>query len=153
MDCADADPQIRSRHQMVLAQEGGLEKVRAHLTEQWVALREEQHQRTDLVDDVCHWLGNLMEQFSGMAHPETGATMAWWQARAYMHAAKEAIALSARARVPERVRFSDPAPDVPGFTRAVRPAPGRPFPEEAAYAGVTRITELDEQDYTPGYGE
>lgn len=137
---------------MDLARVSGLSGLRAHLTEQWVKLRDEQHQRPDLVDDVCHWMANLIEQFSGMAHPETGAKLSWWEARRYMSTHKGQIAASARASAPERARFSARPPAVEGFVRVERQRES-PFAEEDAYQGATRILELDEQDYTPGYGE
>lgn len=168
-ECNTADPQTRAKHQLDEARLGGLDGLRAHLTEQYVQQREPEHQRPDLVDDVCRWVANLIEQFSHMADPDTGHTMSWWEARAYMAAHKDQIAETARNRAPEKTKFSAPAPEVNGFTRVpetpsfrtmksdLRAPRGHarrtPFPEEHAYEGTTRILELDEQDYTQEQGE
>jgi len=152
-DCASPDPQHRTAHQFFLTRTGGLDELRAHLTEQYVTLRDKGRDRPDAVNDICHWMANVMEQYSGMAHPDTGAAMPWWEARRYMGEQRDAIAQMAHDRKPEKAHFAAQPPDVPGFARVERMPQGTAFAEEAAYAGVTRIQELDEEDYTPGFGE
>lgn len=83
-DCAHKDPQIRSRHQLDLARLGGLDLVRAHLTEQYVKLRDYGKERPEVVDNVCTWIANLMERYGDMADPHTGAPLSWWEARQAM---------------------------------------------------------------------
>lgn len=83
-DCASKDPQIRSRHQLDLARIGGLDLVRAHLTEQYVKLRDHGKERPDVVDSVCAWIANVMEQYSSMADEQTGAPLSWYEARQKM---------------------------------------------------------------------
>lgn len=83
-DCASPDPHVRARHQMDLAQLGGLDEVRSHLTEQYVTMRDPDRARPDVVDDVCNWLATLMNQYSGMADERTGAPIHWWEMRQRM---------------------------------------------------------------------
>ena len=83
-ECASKDPQVRSRHQMDLARMDGLDLVRAHLTDQYVKLRPPEKERPDVVDSVCHWLANLMEQYSGMVDAKTGVPLTWYEGRQHM---------------------------------------------------------------------
>lgn len=154
--CNTPDPQERAQHQIGLARVGGLEEVRSHLTEQYVALRDGEYQRPDLVNDVCAWLSNLIEQFANMADPDTGRPLSWYEARQYMSRHKESIALAACARAPERRRFAaEPAPNVPGFARVrqrqtlgsapmVTPFPDEPDYERAAFEPDDYLPELED---------
>ncbi len=107
--CADPDPHARSAHHMKLAadvgnNENGLDVLRAHLTYEWVTLRELEKRRPDSVDDVVAWVANLMSVYSGMADPETGAPLPWWKARKQMMQQQETIAGQAYQHAPARYR-------------------------------------------------
>jgi hypothetical protein len=103
-ECAAPDPQSRTRHHLELVRRIDLDYLRNHLTEQYVKLREPTKRRPDVVDDICYWAATLMEQFSGMVEPRTGAPLSWWEARQYMAAQKESMAISAYAQAPAKYR-------------------------------------------------
>jgi hypothetical protein len=149
-DCRDRDPHHRARHQLDLARVGGLDTLRGHLTEQYVRLRDREKQRPDLVDDVCHWVATLIEQYSHFPDDTTGQLMPWWQARQILAQARERIARQAYASAPEAYRRKAEGREVAGFTRVgqaeAHVPPATPFPPEAPWQGPTRIRELDELD-------
>lgn len=101
-DCATSDPQHRARHHLRIVQQGGVDALRPHLTAQYV--QNASKPRPDVVDSICAWAANLVEQFSHMVDPETGATIPWWEARQYMATHKDDIARRAYSKAPEQYR-------------------------------------------------
>ena len=116
--CNDPEPNVRTAHHLDLARIGGVDTVRAHLTDAWVKQRERDKQRPDLVDDVCRWAAGVIEQFSGFPDDATGATMPWWQARDMMMQSRQKLATEAYAKAPEQYRARAEGRPVPGFHRA-----------------------------------
>jgi len=51
---------------------------------QFVTLREPGKKRQDSADTLIVWANNLLQQYSGMAHPDDGHQMLWWEARQWM---------------------------------------------------------------------
>ena len=39
-----------------------------------------------MIDDCCHWVDGMKRLWSGYVHPETGATLKWWEAQDHAHA-------------------------------------------------------------------
>jgi hypothetical protein len=144
--CADPDPQRRSWHHLALAKQEDLDSLRAHLTHEYVHLKEAGKKRQEAVDGICGWIAGLMEQYSHLrlVHEQTGAELIWWQVRDYMSTHREAIAEAAYVRAPEEYQVRrQQAPAVPGFQR-VQPPPATPFPEEAPYPVDHRAWAADE---------
>lgn len=117
--CTDHDPQSRSRHQLELARHGGLDGLRHHLHAQLVQRRPAATGRPDVVDDILTWVGTLMTQYSGLAHPVTGAPLAWWEARQYLVAQTDAIAQAAWRRAPEGAQ-GQPGPLAPWIRATIQ---------------------------------
>jgi hypothetical protein len=125
------DPQDSAAHHLKIVKERGLELLRVHLTEQYVTLRDAGKKRQDSVENAMAWAATIVEQYSGMAHPETGAPMPWWQARQYMMEHRDQTAASAYAQAPERYRAQQApirGPLVPTVA-AVTPQPPLPAGE------------------------
>jgi hypothetical protein len=120
-----------------------LDTLRAHLTEQWVTLRDEEKKRTDLVDDVCRWVSGLIEEFSGFPDPATGASMPWWQARQMQAQSKEKLAKEAYAKAPEGYRARAEGRPVPSFHRA-RVTPEGKMVSETKHTTPVRMREPGE---------
>jgi len=78
--CTSEDPQTRSRHQLFLARQG-LEVLRDHLYRSYGQSLPAPRRR-QAIQDICAWVATVMKQYGGLAHPETGAPMPWWDSRA-----------------------------------------------------------------------
>lgn len=133
--CASQDPHLRSRHYLQLAKDCTLAKVRAHL--QGYGMKQER------AEDCLRWLAQVIDQYSGIPDPQTGAPLPWWQARQQLMAAREQIAAHCYAEAPEdyrKRRELEPPKEVPGFTRPVHEE-DTPFPDEPPY--IPTQDELD----------
>ena len=128
-ECKQDDPQKRTMHHLQLARGVDVDTLRAHLMEQYVKLRDREKQRPDLVDDICRWVGHMIEQFSGFPDDITGQAMPWWKARDAMIQSQERLAREAYARAPEVWRARKEGRPIPGFHRAKVTPQGRWVPE------------------------
>lgn len=106
--CLLSDPQARTQHHFGWLKERGLDSFRDHMTLQLVTLREPGKRRPDAVDALLLWATNLVEQYSGMAHPTTGHKMPWWEARQWLLDNRDATALSAYHQAPEAYKQGNP---------------------------------------------
>jgi len=75
------------------------------------------------------WAANLIEQYSGMAHPDDGHKMPWWEARQWLMDHRDETALSASNQAPEAYKQRHPptgnlAPTVERVTSHVSAKPG-----------------------------
>jgi len=133
--CLLSDPQARTQHHFGWLKERGLDSFRDHMTLQLVTLREPGKRRQDTVDAIMAWASNLVEQYSGMAHPTTGHKMPWWEARQWLLDNRDATALSAYNQAPEAYKQGNPpagnlAPTVQRVTSHVSVEPGDDDPLE-----------------------
>lgn len=117
--CNDRDPQRRTWHHLTLVKHADLDGLRAHLTHEYVHLREAGKQRRDVVDSICTWVQHLMYQYSWapLADEGTGATWTWWQVRDHMARTKQAMAEACYQEAPEAYRKRPPVYEATGFTR------------------------------------
>lgn len=127
--CTEPDPHDRTRHHLQLLKAFGLERFRSHLTEQYVTLRDPGKRRQDTVDALLAWASNLLQQWSGMAHPVDGHPMPWWEARQWAMEHQDATAASAYNQAPEKYRAGQVppgnlAPVVAQVTTHIRREPG-----------------------------
>ncbi len=83
-DCLLSDPQARTRHHLRWLMEHGLTSFGDHVTAQFVTLRDPGKKRPDSADSLIVWASNLIAQYAGMAHPDDGHPMPWWEARQWM---------------------------------------------------------------------
>ena len=104
-DCSAKDPHQRAQHHLSLLRHMDLDYLRDHLTEQYVKMRLGMgKERPDVVDDICIWAANIIEQFSHMVDVDTGAPLQWWEARQYMLDHRDAIAARAYLQAPAKYR-------------------------------------------------
>ena len=125
--CASPDPHVRSCHHLRLAKECSLAEVRAHLVGNTV--------RQERADECVRWLAQVIEQYTGIPDPHTGAPLPWWDARQQLVLARDQIAAHCYGEAPEayRLRFeATPPNEVPGFAHVMADA-GTPFPDEDPY--------------------
>src|SRR6266478_6202247 len=115
--CLLADPQERTRHHFRLLRDTQLDGFRDHVFEQHVTLRDAGKKREDTVESLVAWASNLIQQWSGMAHPVDGHAMPWWEARQYAMDNRDAIAQMAHERAGEKWKQQAESREVPGFTR------------------------------------
>lgn len=82
--CNSDEPQTRARHQLFLAR-SGIDALKTHL---WLnyAVHLPQQRREASISGICAWVAGEMDVWSGYVHPETGATLPWWEARTKAHA-------------------------------------------------------------------
>ncbi len=106
--CLSPDPQARTAHHLQLLKNYNLDTLRDHLTAQYVTEREAGKKRQDAVDAIMLWASNLIEQYSGMADPQTGAKMPWWQARQWLMDNRDATAASAYNQAPDAYKQRHP---------------------------------------------
>lgn len=102
--CEDREPQQRMAHHLRIAKDEGLDALKAHLMDVYVYKRETHRQRPDSVDDICRWTAQLMEQYSGLVDPQTGADLPWWEARRQMQQAQPQMDRQMYERAPEKYR-------------------------------------------------
>lgn len=127
--CIDPDPNVRTVHHLSLVRQGGLDRLRIHLREHY-AQEGGYQERREAVESLCHWIGNLMQRWAGMADEYTGASLPWWEARQQALQSSNQIAEKAYAHAPETYRLRHPwisrspdtrshetFPDSPGFMR------------------------------------
>ena len=126
--CTTHDPHLRSRHHLTLARSyPSLDAVRVHLVSH--------DTRGAQADDCIRWLAQVIEQYTGIPDPETGAPLPWWEARRQLALARDQIAKHCYAEAPEAYRRyieGLPPAEVPGFAH-LQAEEGTPFPEEAPY--------------------
>jgi len=127
--CLLSDPQARTQHHLGWLKERGLDSFRDHMTMQLVTLRDPGKKRQDAVDAIMLWASNLIDQYSGMADPTTGAKMPWWQARQWLMDNRDATAASAYTQAPDTYKTQNPpagnlAPAVQHVTSHLRSEPG-----------------------------
>lgn len=139
-DCGAKDPQERARHHLRLVRHLDLDVLRDHLMEQYVTRRlGSGKERPDVVDDLCKWAANLIEQFSHMVDIDTGAPLQWWEARQYMGTHKDEIAARAYVHAPEKYRQQSGIQEIVIQPRTIR-EPGEEdagdWPEEDGRARV-----------------
>lgn len=106
--CLSPDPQARTAHHLQLLKNYNLDVLRDHLVAQYVTERDAGKKRQDVVDAIMTWATNLIQQYSGMAHPDTGAAMPWWQARQWLMDHRDATADSAYNQAPEAYKAQNP---------------------------------------------
>ena len=87
-----ADPQERARYHLRWVKHHGLESFAAQVADSALMV----------------WASNLVQQYSGMAHPTTGHTMPWWEARQLMMDQRGATAASAYNQAPEAYKERNP---------------------------------------------
>lgn len=122
-DCDNRDPHIRATHHIDMARLDGLDGLRRHLHKQYVSLRDADTARPDVVDSICQWIANLIEQFSGMADPDTGRPWSWYEARAYMARQQHKIATDCYRRSSAQWQATSTPPSVELFVQAGVVAP------------------------------
>lgn len=117
--CAERDPQRRTWHHLALAKQQDLAGLRAHLTHEYVHLREAGKKRQDVVDSICTWVLHLMEQYSSarLVDEHTGAPLIWWQVRDHMTQGKGAMAQACYRQASEEYQALHHYPGVPGFRK------------------------------------
>jgi hypothetical protein len=134
--CDSPDPDLRSRHQLRLAKDCSLREVRAHLVGNGM--------RQEKAEDCCRWLAHVIEQYTGIPDPKTGAMLPWWEARVQLWRARDQIARHCYEEAPERYRRyleGLPPAEVPGFAH-IMAEQGTPFPEEPAYVPTPEETQF-----------
>lgn len=92
--CDDPDPHIRHRHYLYLAHVEGIPHLEGHLLmeRQRRSLKSPDEIRAR-VRDTVQWVQGEMSTWSGLRHPETGASLAWWEARQQAHAFRNVLAV------------------------------------------------------------
>ena len=137
-DCASKDPHQRARHHLDVVRHMDLDYLRDHLTEQYVKMRlSAGKERPDVVDDICKWAANIVEQFSHMVDVDTGAPLQWWQARQYMLEHKDAMAARAYLQAPAKYRAHGSVKEIVIQPRTMQEPgedEGAVWPEEQAQA-------------------
>jgi len=116
-ECLLADPQERTRHHFRLLRDSNLDGFRDHVFAQYVTLRDVGKKRQDTVDTLVTWAANLIQQYSGMADPQTGRNLRWWEARQWLMDHRDATAASSFQQAGEKWKQHIQAHEVPGFTR------------------------------------
>src|SRR5437762_10846755 len=102
VECVSADPDIRARHHLGLAKQGGLDVLRPHLYQHYAQFpRITSEERRDAIESLCNWVGGMMTMWGGFADEETGAPLPWWEARRQAMDRRDAIAAQAYERAPE----------------------------------------------------
>src|SRR6266853_3920533 len=89
-----ADPQERAREHLRWLRDHGLESFAAQVGDK----------------ALIAWAANLIEQYSGMAHPDDGHKMPWWEARQWLMDHRDQTALSAYNQAPEAYKQRNPPP-------------------------------------------
>ncbi|SRR6266446_4072374 len=130
--CLSPNPALRTDHHVRLLKNYNLDVLRDHLVAQYVTEREAGKKRQDAVDAIMLWATNLIEQYSGMADPQTGAKMPWWQARQWLMDNRDATAASAYTQAPDAYKQRNlPAGNLqPVVTRVTAHLPAEPGDED-----------------------
>lgn len=150
--CAAADPDLRASHHLSLARDYRLGEVRMHLVGNGM--------RSERAEECLRWLAHVIDQYTGIPDPHTGAPLAWWEARHQLMMARESIARKAYADAPEAYRKrveGQPPNEVPGFTHLMVDV-GTPFPEEEPYVPTPEAAQWEDdpdgwEEYEPGWND
>lgn len=152
-ECTADDPQIRARHHLALAKDGGLDLLKPHLYQHYAqSPRITTDERREAIESLCGWVAGLMRQWSGFADETTGAPLPWWEARRQFTGRAESIAVASYAQAPETYRRRHPRegasfPAVAGF----RQLSSEPIGAETE--STLRRGQPDEHEYLPEPGE
>lgn len=146
--CASPDPQYRSQHFLGMVKHGSLDILRAHITHEFVTMREPEAKRQDAVDSICAWAAHLMEMYGTREYVDenTGEILNWHQLRDVMTRRKEIMAETCYKEAPAAYRLRNPLPGVAGFVRPV-------LTQEEPANDVEPLREEDPEAAWPGWEE